>query len=203
MQFLISTPNCWYSTTSGPSFKVTVTEGFFCNVFIKPVTNSLFNYHVPINTTATSRQGKSTQERSCVGVCFIRWIRRSRPQINCMKALSRRPSPGLSISRKGISVSAIGVRIQYPCSLGSVNSDIQSSRDVLVSFRILVCVLWSEFSNRTASFSMSAGQHWSCNMWHFRPTLSLFLLVVTLIRPWKPKVCKYGVWLEMTCKLNL
>ena len=29
------------------------------------------------------------------------------------------------------------VRIQYPCSLGSVNSDIQSSRDVLVSFRIL------------------------------------------------------------------
>ena len=35
----------------------------------------------------------------------------------------------------------ISVRIQYPCSLGSVNSDIQSSRDVLVSFRILVCVL--------------------------------------------------------------
>ena len=97
----------------------------------------------------------------------------------------------------------IHVRIQYPCSLGSVNSDIQSSRDVLVSFRILVCMLWSEFSNRTASFSMSAGQHWSCNMWHFRPTLSLFSLVVTLIRPWKPKVCKYGVWLEMTCKLNL
>ena len=56
------------------------------------------------------------------------------------------------------------VRIQYPCSLGSVNSDFQSSRDVLVSFRILVCMLWSEFSNRTASFSMSAGQHWSCNM---------------------------------------
>ena len=109
MQFLISTSNCCYSTTSGPSFKVTVTEGFFCNVFIKPVTNSLFNYHIPMNTTATSRQGKSTQERSCVGVCFIRWIRRSRPQINCMKALSRRPSPGLSISRKGISVSAIGL----------------------------------------------------------------------------------------------
>ena len=95
------------------------------------------------------------------------------------------------------------VMIQYPCSLGSVNSDIQSSRVVLVSFRILVCVLWSEFSNRTASFSMSAGQHWSCNMWHFRPTLSLFSLVVTLIRPWKPKVCKHGVWLEMACKLNL
>ena len=64
----------------------------------------------------------------------------------------------------GRSVRGRNVRIQYPCSLGSVNSDIQSSRDVLVSFRILVCVLWSEFSNRTASFSMSAGQHWSCNM---------------------------------------
>ena len=48
-------------------------------------------------------------------------------------------------------------------------------------------------SNQAVSFRMSAGQHWMCDNVNFSPNFVIFSSLVTLIWPWKIKVCNYGM----------
>ena len=107
------------------------------------------------------------------------------------------------------------------CSMRSVSSEFPSPHDVLVSFPNLVCMLSlgccrqpsfrsgaervsMRVSNQAVSFFWWALGSTGCATCDFLAQLChCFMVLVTLIWPWKPKVCKYGMWAEITCNLSL
>ena len=59
-------------------------------------------------------------------------------------------------------------------------------------------------SNRAVSFYQWAlGSKGRATCDFFAELCHCFMALVTLIWPWKPQVCKYGVWGEITCNLSI